>query len=198
MTELGLADIKATLGRFEAARRAARDIGDREAVAAASRKFVIGRRGSRPRKLSNSLPTNSKASFGRTVTLGRDDGREQTFRIVGEDEANPPRYLPRIEVLRLIEMIETRPKAVRKLEIAPKKRNRSSFRSRSRTIAPQSNYAGLGPNVRGAQALRIDFPTERNQSPRLERDIQVIDDACRRELDVCRAAMPFHRAFDHH
>ena len=49
-----------------------------------------------------------------------------------------------------------------------------------------------------AQALRIDFPTEPNRSPRLERDIQVIDDACRRELDVCRAAMPFHRAFDHH
>jgi transcription elongation GreA/GreB family factor len=24
-----------------------------------------------------------------TVTLRRDDGREQTFRIVGEDEANP-------------------------------------------------------------------------------------------------------------
>ena len=49
-----------------------------------------------------------------------------------------------------------------------------------------------------AQALRIDFPTERNQWPRLERDIQVIDDACRCELDVCRAATPFHRAFDHH
>ncbi len=49
-----------------------------------------------------------------------------------------------------------------------------------------------------AQALRIGFPTERNRSPRLERDIQVIDDACRRELDVCRAAMPFHGAFDHH
>lgn len=29
------------------------------------------------------------ASFVTTVTLGRDDGREQTFRIVGEDEADP-------------------------------------------------------------------------------------------------------------
>ncbi len=29
------------------------------------------------------------ASFGTTVTLRRDDGREQTFRIVGEDEADP-------------------------------------------------------------------------------------------------------------
>jgi transcription elongation GreA/GreB family factor len=30
-----------------------------------------------------------KASFGTTVTLRRDDGREQIFRIVGEDEADP-------------------------------------------------------------------------------------------------------------
>jgi transcription elongation GreA/GreB family factor len=29
------------------------------------------------------------ASFGTTVTLRRDDGRKQTFRIVGEDEADP-------------------------------------------------------------------------------------------------------------
>jgi len=27
--------------------------------------------------------------FGGTVTFARDDGREQTFRIVGEDEADP-------------------------------------------------------------------------------------------------------------
>ena len=33
----------------------------------------------------------SKASFGMTVTLRRDDGREQTFKIVGEDEADPSR-----------------------------------------------------------------------------------------------------------
>ena len=29
--------------------------------------------------------------FGRTVTLERADGRRQTFRIVGEDEADPAR-----------------------------------------------------------------------------------------------------------
>jgi transcription elongation GreA/GreB family factor len=27
--------------------------------------------------------------FGNRVTIARDDGREQTFRIVGEDEADP-------------------------------------------------------------------------------------------------------------
>jgi transcription elongation GreA/GreB family factor len=29
--------------------------------------------------------------FGSTVTIVRDDGRRQTFRIVGEDEADPTR-----------------------------------------------------------------------------------------------------------
>jgi transcription elongation GreA/GreB family factor len=29
--------------------------------------------------------------FGRTVEIARDDGRRQTFRIVGEDEADPAR-----------------------------------------------------------------------------------------------------------
>lgn len=33
----------------------------------------------------------STASFGMTVTLRREDGREQTFKIVGEDEADPSR-----------------------------------------------------------------------------------------------------------
>ena len=33
----------------------------------------------------------SNASFGMTVTLRRDDGREQIFKIVGEDEADPSR-----------------------------------------------------------------------------------------------------------
>ncbi len=33
----------------------------------------------------------STASFGLTITLRRDDGREQSFKIVGEDEAEPSR-----------------------------------------------------------------------------------------------------------
>lgn len=33
----------------------------------------------------------SKVHFGATVTVRRDDGRAQTFRIVGEDEAEPAR-----------------------------------------------------------------------------------------------------------
>jgi len=33
--------------------------------------------------------SNDVVAFGHTVTFERDDGRTQTFRIVGEDEANP-------------------------------------------------------------------------------------------------------------
>lgn len=33
--------------------------------------------------------SNDVIAFGHTVTFERDDGRVQTFRIVGEDEANP-------------------------------------------------------------------------------------------------------------
>jgi Transcription elongation factor, GreA/GreB, C-term len=36
-------------------------------------------------------PARGRASFGATVTLRRNDGREQSFRIVGEDEADPSR-----------------------------------------------------------------------------------------------------------
>ncbi|MBZ9936013.1 transcription elongation factor GreA [Mesorhizobium sp. BR1-1-16] len=37
-------------------------------------------------------PTSNDAiAFGHTVTFERDDGRQQTFRIVGEDEADPSR-----------------------------------------------------------------------------------------------------------
>ena len=33
----------------------------------------------------------AKVQFGSTVTIERDDGRRQTWRIVGEDEAEPTR-----------------------------------------------------------------------------------------------------------
>jgi transcription elongation GreA/GreB family factor len=39
--------------------------------------------------LMPSPSSNDTIAFGHTVTYERDDGRKQTFRIVGEDEANP-------------------------------------------------------------------------------------------------------------
>ena len=90
VTELGLAAIETALGRFEAVHRAATDKGDREAAGAALREVRYWR----ARRASAEVKTaadKTKASFGMTVTLRRDDGREQSFRIVGEDEADPSR-----------------------------------------------------------------------------------------------------------
>jgi transcription elongation GreA/GreB family factor len=90
VTEAGLAAIEEALGRFEAAHREAVAKGDRPAVAAASREIRYWR----ARRASAEVvkPTDrNRTSFGTTVTLRRSDGREQSFRIVGEDEADPSR-----------------------------------------------------------------------------------------------------------
>ena len=91
VTEAGLAAIEAALGRFEAAHRAATDKGDNEAAANALREVRYWRARRASAEVVKTLADRSKASFGMTVTLRRDDGREQSFRIVGEDEANPSR-----------------------------------------------------------------------------------------------------------
>ena len=64
---------------------------DRAAMAAASRdlRYWNTRRGT-ARIVLNSTDTK-QVRFGSSVTILRDDGRRQTFRIVGEDEANPSR-----------------------------------------------------------------------------------------------------------
>lgn len=43
----------------------------------------------RTAQLTLAPTSNDVVAFGHTVTFERDDGRTQTFRIVGEDEANP-------------------------------------------------------------------------------------------------------------
>jgi transcription elongation GreA/GreB family factor len=52
--------------------------------------YDIGTHGATARIVLNSDET-THVRFGSAVTILRDDGREQTFRIVGEDEANPSR-----------------------------------------------------------------------------------------------------------
>jgi transcription elongation GreA/GreB family factor len=91
VTEAGLAGIEAALDRFEMARRAAADNGDPEAAAVASRELRYWRARRASAEVVKPSEDKSKASFGMTVTLRRDDGREQIFKIVGEDEADPSR-----------------------------------------------------------------------------------------------------------
>ena len=50
-------------------------------------RYYQARRGSA--QLIVSSGPEDQVLFGRTVTVDREDGRRQTFRIVGEDEADP-------------------------------------------------------------------------------------------------------------
>jgi transcription elongation GreA/GreB family factor len=50
-------------------------------------RYWSARRGSA--QLTEPTLEAGKVQFGRTVDLEREDGRRQTFRIVGEDEAEP-------------------------------------------------------------------------------------------------------------
>jgi transcription elongation GreA/GreB family factor len=91
VTEAGLADIEASLDRFEAAHRAAAEQGDREAAAMALREVRYWRARRASAEVVKPSEGKGKAAFGMTVTVRRDDGREQSFKIVGEDEADPSR-----------------------------------------------------------------------------------------------------------
>jgi len=93
VTPEGLAAIEAALAEARAAYGAAQakdDVSaDRTAMARATRdlRYWSARRAS----AQNVHPpeTADAVSFGSTVTIEREDGRVQRFRIVGEDEADP-------------------------------------------------------------------------------------------------------------
>lgn len=93
VTASGLAAIEAELAAARAAYSAAQAEGgvaaDRTAMARATRdlRYWSARRGTA--QLTEPEGAQDTALFGRTVQIERDDGRKQTFRIVGEDEANP-------------------------------------------------------------------------------------------------------------
>ena len=89
VTAQGLALIDAAL---ESARREygeAQASADREALGLAGRdlRYWSARRASA--ELTEPIPGLDTVQFGSRVTIVRDDGRKQTFRIVGEDEADP-------------------------------------------------------------------------------------------------------------
>src|SRR6185295_3542764 len=93
VTASGLAAIEAELATARAAYAAAQTEGgisaDRTAMARATRdlRYWSARRASA--QLVEPQGVAETAQFGRTVEIERADGRKQTFRIVGEDEADP-------------------------------------------------------------------------------------------------------------
>jgi transcription elongation GreA/GreB family factor len=89
VTPEGLAQIEAEAQRFDDAHAAAQIAGDLSLVASTARDLRYW-----STRLSTAEvvppPANSDhVQFGSTVTIEREDGRRQTFRIVGEDEADP-------------------------------------------------------------------------------------------------------------
>ncbi len=93
VTPEGLAQLEAGFMQAKAAYSGAQAAGliseDRTAMARATRdlRYYTSRRSSA--QLIAPVSTPRRVVFGCTVTVARDDGREQTFRIVGEDEADP-------------------------------------------------------------------------------------------------------------
>jgi transcription elongation GreA/GreB family factor len=88
VTAEGLRQIEEALAAAQAAAQAA---GDRDALASARRdvRYWSARRAT---AVVIPEPTdNSAVRIGHTVTIVREDDRRQTFRIVGEDEADPAR-----------------------------------------------------------------------------------------------------------
>lgn len=95
VTANGMAQLDAALAEARAAYSAAQasgDVGaDRTAMARATRdlRYYAARRASA--LLTQPDLAVDTVQFGRRVTFEREDGRRQTFTIVGEDEADPAR-----------------------------------------------------------------------------------------------------------
>lgn len=89
VTAEGLAGIEAEVARLSRAYADAQAAGDRAALNVAARdlRYWTARRAS-----AEVVPPHADASevrFGARVTFAREDGRRQTYRIVGEDQADP-------------------------------------------------------------------------------------------------------------
>lgn len=93
VTEAGLKALEAQLAEARAACEAAKTIEDvnerRRQTAGPLRdlRYLVER--IRTAQVMSDPTSSNIVAFGSTVTFSRDDGRVQTYRIVGEDEADP-------------------------------------------------------------------------------------------------------------
>ena len=91
VTDKGMKQLELMLEAARDAHAAALRGQDRSALAVAARdlRYWSARRASA--RVIPSPTDTTEARFGSSVIIRRSDGREQVFRIVGEDEANPGR-----------------------------------------------------------------------------------------------------------
>jgi transcription elongation GreA/GreB family factor len=94
VTPEGFAQIEHEVARLEAEVSAAQhaEEDDRSHLAKLARdlRYWMARRSSA--ELVQPIPGHEKVHFGSTVTIEREDGRRQRWRIVGEDEADPAQH----------------------------------------------------------------------------------------------------------
>ena len=91
VTPEGLAHIQELVDLAQGQHTAARDAGDANEVARTERdlRYWMARQATAQVMKRNS--SSEVVEFGSSVTIRRQDGRNQTFRIVGTDEADPAR-----------------------------------------------------------------------------------------------------------
>jgi transcription elongation GreA/GreB family factor len=89
VTARGLHLIEAEVARFEAALAGAQTADDAEGVSAAQRELRYWTQRRATAEVQPSPVECDIVRFGCRVTIVRDDGRQQAYRIVGEDEADP-------------------------------------------------------------------------------------------------------------
>jgi transcription elongation GreA/GreB family factor len=89
VTAEGLAHIEAEVERLSRAHAAAQAAEDRASIATTARDLRYWSARLASAELVAAPAGDGRVHFGSTVTIERDDGRRQTWRIVGEDEADP-------------------------------------------------------------------------------------------------------------
>lgn len=89
VTPEGLVQIEATLARLREEREAARSAHDRAAQARIERDLRYWAARHFTAQVVRPSQDSAVVHFGCTVTIKRDDGRQESYRIVGEDEAGP-------------------------------------------------------------------------------------------------------------
>ncbi|MBA2124833.1 transcription elongation factor GreA [Hyphomicrobium methylovorum] len=91
VTPEGLTMIEREIERLQVELSAAHESDDRDGVGRANRDLRYWRNRQSTAEVQPAVSNMNAVMFGARVTLERDDGRVQTYRIVGEDEADPAR-----------------------------------------------------------------------------------------------------------
>jgi transcription elongation GreA/GreB family factor len=89
VTSEGLAQMEKMIDRAEAEHAAARAAADPNEIARTERDLRYWTAQRATAQVLEHPSTSGVVEFGSTVTITREDGRKQTFRIVGIDEADP-------------------------------------------------------------------------------------------------------------